>query len=115
MSQQNVAVNRTLAGVLAIGCGLAGAALCVLRGTDDQFAAGFIRASLLLGALWCAMPGKNREAAWANVSPYVLIGAVLAVVLVFRHLRVLLPIALVLAAIGYFLRPRTRRPSRHDR
>ena len=112
---QSVAVNRTLAGVLTVVCGIAGVGLCALRGIEDPFGAGFIRGSLVLGALWCALPGKNREAAWARVSPYAVIGAVLVIVLLVRHLRVLLPIAVVLGVIVYLLRPRKGRSSRSGR
>jgi hypothetical protein len=82
--------------------------LCAVRGIDDQFGAGFIRVALVLGALWCAMPTRNREAAWARVSPWAIVGIILAAVLLVRHLRVLLPLAMALAAVGYFLRPRNR-------
>lgn len=116
MTQHNAAVNRTLAGLLALGCGLAGVALCSLRGIDDPFGAGFIRAGLVLGALWCAMPTRTREAAWARVSPYAVIGIAIAIVLFVRHLRVLLPLALVIAVVSFLLRPRKGRstdPSRY--
>jgi len=115
MTQRSVALNRTLAGLLSIGCGVAGLALCVLRGIDDPLGAGFIRMGVVLAALWCAMPTQTREAAWARVSPWVLIGVLLAAVLLIRHLRVLLPIALVVAIVGYVLRPRKKQPTRSTR
>ena len=109
MSDRNVALNRTLAGVLAIGCGVAGVVLCATRGIEDQFGAGFIRVGLVLGALWFAMPTPTREAAWARVSPWAVVGVVLALVLLVRQPRVLLPAVIVLLLVGYFLRPRKRR------
>jgi uncharacterized membrane protein YfcA len=110
MDQRNVALNRTLAGILAIGCGIAGVVLIATRGIDDQFGAGFIRVALVFGALWFAMPSRSREAAWARVSPWMVVGVVLVAVLLVRHLRVLLPVILVLAAAGYVLRPRKDGP-----
>jgi len=115
MHDRNVALNRTLAGFLAIGCGIAGIVLCATRGIEDQFGAGFIRVSIVLGALWCAMPSRGKEAAWARVSPWAVVGVVLAAVLLVRHLRVLLPLAIALAAAGYVLRPRKRRTPRSSR
>lgn len=115
MDQRNVAVNRALAGVLSIVCGIAGVVLCATRGIDDPFGAGFIRVGLVLGALWFAMPSRSREAAWARISPWAVAGIVLAAVLLVRHLRVLLPIAVVLAAVGYVLRPRKGRATRTSR
>lgn len=115
MADRNVTLNRTLAGVLALACGVAGVILCAMRGIEDQFAAGFIRVGIVLAALWCAMPSRDREAAWARVSPWAVVGGILAAVLLVRHLRVLLPIVIVLSIAGYILRPRkhrTQRPSR---
>lgn len=115
MDQRNAAVNRVLAGVLTIGCGIAGIVLCATRGIDDPFAAGFIRVGLVLGALWYAMPSRTREAAWARISPWTIVAVVLAAVLLVRHLRVLLPLAVALIAVGYVLRPRKGRASRSSR
>lgn len=115
MVDRNVTLNRTLAGVLALACGAAGIVLCALRGIEDQFAAGFIRVGIVLGALWCAMPSRSREAAWARVSPWAVVGAVLAAVLLVRHLRALLPIVIALSIAGYVLRPRKRREQRPSR
>jgi hypothetical protein len=108
MADHKIAVNRTLAGVLAAGCLIAGGTLLALRGMEDAIAAAFIRVGLMLGALWCAMPTRHRDAAWANVSPLTIL-IVLVVVIVFARMRWLLPIAIALAAVGYFIRPRNRR------
>lgn len=115
MTQRSVAVNRTLAGVLSIACIAAGAGLCAARGFEDPLGAGFIRIGVVLGALWCAMPTQSREAAWARVSPWAVAGIVLAAVIFVRHLRVLLPLAIVVAVAGYVLRPRKSRTSRSSR
>ena len=112
MADHNVPVNRTLAGILTILCALAGVVLCVMRGMDDPIGAGFIRVSLVLGALWLALPTQSREAAWARVSPWAVVGVILVAVLVVRNPRVLLPVVIALSAVGYFLRPRKRRGPR---
>lgn len=116
MSQRKVPVNRTLVGILAVSCVVAGLAVCVVRGIDDPFAGAFVRVGLLLGALWCALPTRTRDAAWANVSPMMVLVFVVGAVLVVRNLRALLPVAVVLAGLAYFLRPRTKkRPSHTER
>jgi hypothetical protein len=115
MTQRSVAVNRTLAGLLSIACGIAGVVLCAMRGLEDPFGAGFIRIGVVLAALWAAMPTRNREAAWARVSPWMVVGVVLAAVLLVKHLRVLLPLALAIAIVGYVLRPRKKPATRSSR
>jgi hypothetical protein len=115
MAQRSVAVNRTLAGLLAIGCGIAGVVLCVTRGIEDPLGAGFIRIGVVLGALWVAMPTRTREAAWARVSPWAVVGVVLAAVVFVKHLRILLPMALAIVIVGYVLRPRSSRATRSSR
>ena len=115
MDQRNVAVNRVLAGGLSIICGIAGVVLCVTRGIDDPIGAGFIRVGLVLGALWFAMPSGSREAAWARISPWAVVGIVLVAVFVVQRLRFLLPIALALLAVGYMLRPRKGRATKTSR
>jgi hypothetical protein len=110
-SPKTAAVNRTLTGVLAVGCAIAGVAMCAMRGSSDAFGAGLIRAGLILGALWCALPTRSREAAWAGVSPYAVGGVAVALAVFVKNFRVLLPLALALAVAAYVLRPRkSRRP-----
>jgi hypothetical protein len=115
MTERSVAVNRTLAGLLSIACGIAGIVLCATRGIDDPLGAGCIRIGVVLGALWAAMPTRTREAAWARVSPWAIVGVVLAAVLFVKHLRILLPMALAIIIVGYVLRPRSSRTPRSSR
>ena len=115
MDQRNVAVNRALAGVLSVICGIVGVTLCATRGLEDPIGAGSIRVGVVLGALWFAMPSRGREAAWARVSPWAVVAVVVAAVFLVRHLRVLLPLAIAFAAVSYFLRPRKGRASRSSR
>lgn len=112
MTQRKVPVNRRLVGFLAMVCLGAGFALLLTHGMEDAVTAAFIRVGLLLGAFWCALPTRNRDAAWANVSPMTVL-LVLAVLIVFaRNLRLLLPLAAVLGVVAYFLRPRNKRRER---
>jgi hypothetical protein len=112
MTQRKVPVNRKLAGFLALGCLAAGVALLFVRGFEDAMTAAFIRVGMLLGAFWCALPTRNRDAAWANVSPMTVL-LVMAVLIVFaRNLRLMLPLAVVLGIVAYFVRPRNKRRER---
>jgi uncharacterized protein (DUF983 family) len=76
----------------------------------------FLRVGLILGAFWLALPTRTREAAWARISLWHLIGVLVALLVVVRikaPLRVLLPGVLALAAAIYVLRPRPKtRPRR---
>ena len=118
MTQQKVPVNRTLAGFLTIVCLAVGFGMWWFMPEHELVAAAFIRVGLLLGAFWLALPSKNREAAWANVSPLVLfggLGAAIACAARPRMLLYVLPIAIALFVVGYVLKPPAkRRPARRD-
>ncbi len=118
MAQQKVPVNRTLAGFLTIVCLVVGFGMLVYMPERDAIAAGLIRAGLLLGAFWLALPTQTRKAAWANVSPVVLIaclGAVLVIAARPRYLIYMLPIAIALFVVGYVLKPKPKRkPARRE-
>ncbi|MGH7127927.1 MAG: hypothetical protein ACREJB_02165 [Planctomycetaceae bacterium] len=117
MSSKHVTINRTLVGVLALGC-LAAALALWLAGPDQEslslWQAGFVRVGLVLVALWIALPSRHRPAAWANLSLPMFIGGLIALVALLRiPLRILLPLAVVLAIVGVLVRPRGRfRPPR---
>jgi hypothetical protein len=114
MTQQTIALSRNLVGVLAIVC-FGSAAACVVfkLDTDNQiWLAGFIRCGLLLSAFWYAMASKSRAAAWANVSPWTFAGLLLAVFVIPRRPRVFVPLFIVIAIVGYFLRPKKSRVGR---
>ena len=99
-----------MVGVLTLVC--FGIALVMwLRGVDEHtelWFAGFIRVGLLMSAFWVALPTGKREAAWANVSPATFIGLILAVLLLPRYPRFVIPALVVLAILGFVLRPRRR-------
>lgn len=83
---------------------------------NEMWIAGFMRAGLMTGAVWLALPTKNREAAWANVSPWTLFGVgggIIAAAARPKVLLALVPILIALAIIGKFLRGRpSERPGR---
>ena len=73
---KKIEVNRPLVGVIALGCLVIAGVLWQMPDSNDMWVAGFMRAGLMTGAIWLALPTKNRPAAWANVSPRTLIGVV---------------------------------------
>lgn len=117
MSDNKVAVSRPLVGVLALCC-LAMAAVVWFVAADSHesqlWLAGFIRVGLVMSAFWIALPTRGREAAWAHVSRGTLIGIVLALLALLRlPFRIVLPLFVTVAVIGYTLRPRgKKRPRR---
>ena len=77
---------------------------------------GFMRSGLLMGAFWFALPSKNRDAAWANVSPRTLVGMIVAFGAIVARPKVFVPLFLALGVVAWFLRPRkARRDERPDR
>jgi hypothetical protein len=111
-----VEVNRPLVGVIALGCIVIGGVLWNMPDSNDMWTGGFMRAGLMTGAIWLALPTKNRAAAWANVSPWTLIGVVGGIVAVAARPRVLIffvPILVALAILGKVLKGRgADRPGR---
>lgn len=111
MTDNRAPVNRPLVGILALVCCGVGAALWFGWPDQDAFAAGFLRAGLVLGAVWLALPTRSRPAAWANLSPTALVAVFLALVLV-RQFRVLIPLLIVVCVAAIVLRPRPKRTGR---
>ncbi len=106
MAEQQISVNRTLVGVIAGACLVTGVAIGFVDDFANLWCAAFVRVGLVMAALWVALPTRERDAAWANVSPITLI-AILVFALVFvRRPLVFLPILVAVAAIGFFVRPR---------
>ena len=111
-----IEVNRPLVGVIALLCLITAGVLWQMPDSNDMWVAGFMRAGLMTGAIWLALPTKNRAAAWANVSPWTLNGVIGGIVATAARPRVLLalvPLLISLAIIGKFLRGRpSERPDR---
>jgi hypothetical protein len=111
MTDHQVPVNRTLVGLIALGCLGAAATIGIVDTWENLWCAAFVRVGLLMGAFWLALPTRHREAAWANVSPYTILAALVALFVVARW-RSALPIVIVIAVLALVLRPRQRRRPR---
>lgn len=119
METQQVPVNRATVGVLALACLIAsGALFAVTYSSSDQggwvfLRGGLARIGILLSTIWLALPSRNQESAWANLSPRMLIMLLLAALLTTRvRLQVLIPAALAVGMAILVLRPRPKhRPS----
>lgn len=110
MTDHQVPVNRTLVGLIALACLGAALTIGIVDTWENLWCAAFVRVGLLMGAFWLALPSRHREAAWANVSPYTILAALVAVVIVARW-RSAVPIVIVIAVLALVLRPRqSRRP-----
>ena len=110
-----VEVNRPLVGVIALVCVVTSVLLELLPDANEMWVAGFRRAGVMTGAVWLALPTKNRAAAWANVSPWTLVGVVGGIVALAAGKRglVFLPILISLAILGKVLKGRgADRPGR---
>lgn len=115
---QKIAVNRPLVGILAVVCLGAAVAIGVAFPDDNTWnlwQGGFMRVGLLLSAFWLALPTRNREAAWANLSPSTFIAVLIVLMALVRFpLRIMVPLLAVLIVIGLLLRPRDKkRPINH--
>ncbi|MGD9855762.1 MAG: hypothetical protein AB7U20_12525 [Planctomycetaceae bacterium] len=108
MSDRSVPVNRTLVGVIAAACLCAGLVIMVVESPSNMWCAAFLRVGLVCGAFWLALPGRGREAAWANVSPQLILGVLLAALVFVSRPRIFVILLIPLAVIGFFLRPRGR-------
>jgi len=117
-NEGKVTLNRPLVGIIALACVGAFATLYFTgdssaENKNQMWAAAFLRVGLLMGALWLALPGKGKEAAWAKVSTNTLLGLFLAVLGIAWRPRIAIPFLLVLGILALFIKPRTKyRPPR---
>jgi hypothetical protein len=102
-------VNPMLVGLLALGCLLGGVGMLALHSLESEVGASLLRTGVLLGAVWLALPTRRREAAWAHLSPWTLVGLVGLCLLAGRHKYVFLGGVALMAVIAIFLRPRPPR------
>lgn len=108
-SEEELAAKRPLVGLLAV-CGLSiGAVLSLFPGNEGVQATA-LRVGLLLGAFWLAMPTRNRAAAWSGLSRWSL-PALVALGVVLPKLKLLIPIAGIVAVAWFLLKPR---PAKRD-
>ena len=108
MSDEKITINRTMVGLLALVCLGTSLTIWLVSPTEQFWLAAFMRVGLLMLAFWLALPTRSREAAWANVSPKILIGMALAIVVVVirpNAVKVAVPILIVLAIVSFVLRP----------
>ncbi|MEZ6066396.1 MAG: hypothetical protein R3B90_11975 [Planctomycetaceae bacterium] len=108
MPQPSLPVNRTLVGVLAVVLTLAGVAVGLYDSLDNMWCGGLLRTGVLLAALWIALPTRHRPAAWANISPWTAVGAVILLVIFVRQPRAFIIVVAILVAGAIFVRPRRR-------
>lgn len=115
MAEQQISVNRTLVGLIAVACLLTGLVVGIADDFTNLWCAAFIRVGLVMGAIWVALPARDREAAWANLSPGKLIAVLVFAVMLASRPRVFLPILVGIAILWLVLRPRTSRRARQPR
>ncbi len=118
MASTEVPVNRALVGILAITCGVLGFITWGLSDPDggNLWPGAFLRVGTVLGAMWLALPTRSREAAWARVPIWQVLGVVIALLVVVRTrvpLKLLIPAGLAFGFALLVLRPRPKtRPRR---
>jgi len=109
MSDEKITVNRPLVGIIALTCLGTALYLFVSESEQPMWLAAFVRVGLVMSALWLALPSKNREAAWARMSPKTFAGvsiALFALVARPQIMKFMLPLLLVIGVLCYVLRPR---------
>lgn len=120
MAGEKIPINRTLVGIIALVClGIYGYLFWIapedLFPQQDIATGAFMRVGLLMVAFWLALPTKNREAAWANLPPWLFVAVAVTIVVFATRPKVALLLLLVFGVLGFVLRPRhkKRRPPRY--
>ena len=117
MSQEKYPVNRISVGLVTLFCLAAALAIWWFDPQDNNqddpqwkmLRAAFVRVGCVMAAFWLALPTRFRKAAWANVSPTAFAGILLALFAAAYRPRIVIPILIVLAIVGFFLRPREKK------
>lgn len=109
MADQQIPVNRTLVGLLALVCLAAGGGVWWWDTWDNVWCGSFVRTGVLLGAFWLALPAKGREAAWANISPWTLVAALGAALIFVRRPHIFFAVIAVVVVAAVIIKPRQRR------
>jgi hypothetical protein len=117
MSAPQVPLNRSMVGWIALGCGVIGGVWWIIEGPSGPrlWPAAFLRVGVVMAAFWLAMPSRTREAAWARVNLWSLLGGLLAIIMVARTkfpLKFLIPGLILLSVAILILRPRPKRRPR---
>lgn len=110
MPKQDYTPNRLLVAVITIAC-FGGAFLLrqleLVDRNNTLLIAGLVRVGICMGALWFALPSRKRPAAWAKLSPWVIVGLAVAAFLLPR-LRYSIPLLVGMLLVGTFIRPRQK-------
>ncbi|MEM7812798.1 MAG: hypothetical protein AAF532_15080 [Planctomycetota bacterium] len=80
---------------------LAAAGLFVAAPDRPFLWSGALRAGVLLGVFWLALPTKSRPAAWADVKPGPVVIGLATLFLVVRFPKVGVPLAVLLVIVRY--------------
>ncbi|QDT38771.1 hypothetical protein [Stratiformator vulcanicus] len=104
-SPKGLDLNPRLVGLIALGCLLGAGGSYLFLPHKPSLYAGFIRVGLLMSALWLALPSKNREAAWARLSPLGVAIWVATLLLVAISPKLGVPLLIVLMVIRFIRRP----------
>lgn len=110
MKLQTVTLNRWFVGLLAIVSFIASGVLAITSPSEVFWWGGFLRAGIVLVALWTCLPTRDRPAAWANFNPLtaaILVGVTLLAVI---RPKIGLPALAIVLLVRYVFTPR-RRPS----
>ena len=107
--------NVWLVGILSLLFLVSGAVLLATGHVSSALTGGCVRLGLILGALWLALPTRGRAAAWANISPWWVVGISGGLFYIFwilknpKPLFPLLLVAVLALMLLNFLTGRTRR------
>ncbi len=109
-SKPNNTPNRGAVGSIVLAClGGAGAMWASGYAAERQLAfSGLIRVGIFMSAVWLALPGGGRLAAWAGMSPWVMVGLAVGVFLTPR-LKYSIPLVIGMLVLGAFIRPRGKK------
>jgi lipid-A-disaccharide synthase-like uncharacterized protein len=108
MPQSKVPVNRWLVGVLAVTCLTTAVVIGALHSWEGAACAAFLRVGVLLAAFWMALPSRHREAAWANISPWTLVGCVALALVFVRWPPLFFSFVAMIVIASIFMKPRRR-------
>ena len=111
MNPSPLAVRKLLVGLISLGCLITAAVSCYYTDWTNPLVAITMRLGVMLGALWLALPSEGDSIAWQKALPVVVaVMAAMAFLRInWRVLLYLLPVALVVAVVAAFIRPKQKR------
>lgn len=107
--------RRLVVGLGSAGCLIAAPLMIAYAPDRPMMWGGTLRAGVLLGVLWLALPSRKTPAAWADLKPFPLIVGLLTLWLVARFPKVGVPLAVLLAIASYVGSGRRRAKGRAGR